>query len=254
MEFRNAWREDTLFLGSSYFDNGNPVTVGVISPGAGVGGDPHFFGFLGEKYEFAGEPGQAYNILSDDEVQLNAVIGKWHVAQGEETIIKTLALKTASHRILIDAGGNTLGSPSFSILLDGEPLMPNATEPTHLGNEGIVRWMPLDLSEDVHLPLWEKHTGVAIVEISLHNYRFQILAIEEGRDESGVWRKQPSRFLDFMCQMFDDSRRPHGLFGQTAHLPPGKRSVEDWTLEGSGDDYKVSHAFGDDFTFNQFHH
>jgi hypothetical protein len=226
--------------------------VGVISPGAGVGGDPHFFGFLGEKYEFAGEAGEVYNILTDDEVQLNAVIGKWHFSHGEETIIKTLALKTASHRLLIDAGGNHLGTAGFSIQLDGVALEPNSTDATSLGRDGWVRWNPLSEEDQFHLPLWERHNGVALVEVMLNDYHFQILSVEEGRDTNGVWRKQPSRFLDFMCQMFDADRRPHGLFGQSAHLPAGKRSVEGWSLEGADSDYKVTEVFGDDFTFNKF--
>jgi hypothetical protein len=242
---------DFRLTATAAFDTDVQV-VGVISPGAGVGGDPHFFGFLGEKYEFAGEAGEVYNILTDEEVQLNAVIGKWHFSHGEETIIKTLALKTASHRLLIDAGGNHLGTAGFSIQLDGVALEPNATDATSLGRDGWVRWNPLSEEDQFHLPLWERHHGVALVEVMLNDYHFQILSVEEGRDANGVWRKQPSRFLDFMCQMFDADRRPHGLFGQSAHLPAGKRSVEGWSLEGADSDYKVTEVFGDDFTFNKF--
>ena len=131
--------------------------VGIIAPAAGVGGDPHFFGFLGEKYEFAGEPGRVYNLLTDDGLQVNAEVGLWHWKRGNETIIRKLAFRTESdHRVLIDAGGNTLASDGFSISVDGAPVIPSRTQKTFLGSDGWVRWYPLTAEDKFRLPLWER--------------------------------------------------------------------------------------------------
>ena len=230
----------------------NPAQpIGIVAPGAGVGGDPHFFGFLGEKYEFAGEAGRVYNLLTDDEIQLNAEIGYWHWNRGKETIIRKLALKTNDHRVLIDAGGNHLGTEGFSISVDGASIPPSRTRQTYLGAEGWIRWYPLSPDDKFRLPLWERHQGVALVEILLNDYKFQVLAVEEGKDKNGEWHQQPSRFLDFMAEMITN-RRPHGLFGQSAHLRANQRSAADFSIEGQGTDYEVSNLFGDDFTFNKF--
>lgn len=225
--------------------------VGIVAPGAGVGGDPHFFGFLGEKYEFAGEAGRVYNLLSDEGIQLNAEIGYWHWNRGKETIIRKLALKTDNHRVLIDAGGNHLGTEGFSISVDGASIAPSRIRQTYLGSDGWLRWYPLTADDKFRLPLWERHQGVALIEIMLNDYKFEVLAVEEGKDKDGVWHKQPSRFLDFMAGMLTE-RRPHGLFGQSAHLRANQRSVADFAIEGEGSDYEVSGLFGDDFAFNKF--
>ena len=225
--------------------------VGIVAPGAGVGGDPHFFGFLGEKYEFAGEAGRVYNLLSDEGIQLNAEIGYWHWNRGKETIIRKLALKTDNHRVLIDAGGNHLGTEGFSISVDGASIAPSRIRQTYLGSDGWLRWYPLTADDKFRLPLWERHQGVALIEIVLNDYKFEVLAVEEGKDKEGVWHKQPSRFLDFMAGMLTE-RRPHGLFGQSAHLRANQRSVADFAIEGQDADYEVSGLFGDDFAFNKF--
>lgn len=225
--------------------------VGIVAPGAGVGGDPHFFGFLGEKYEFAGEAGRVYNLLSDEGIQLNAEIGYWHWNRGKETIIRKLALKTENHRVLIDAGGNHLGTEGFSISVDGASIAPSRIRQTYLGSDGWLRWYPLAADDKFRLPLWERHQGVALIEIVLNDYKFEVLAVEEGKDKEGVWHKQPSRFLDFMAGMLTE-RRPHGLFGQSAHLRANQRSVADFAIEGQDADYEVSGLFGDDFAFNKF--
>jgi len=86
----------------------------------------------------------------------------------------------------------------------------------------------------------------------VNDYKFQILAVEEGKDKNGEWHQQPSRFLDFMASMLNNERRPHGLFGQSAHLRANQRSVHEFAIEGSGSDYEVSNLFGEDFVFNKF--
>jgi len=130
--------------------------IGIVAPAAGVGGDPHFFGFLGEKYEFNGEPGRVYNLLTDDKLQVNAEIGKWHW-QGNETIISKLAFRTANdHRVVINAGGNRLSASGFTMTVDGSPIPPSRIEKTYLGSDGWVRWYPLTPEDTFRLPLWER--------------------------------------------------------------------------------------------------
>lgn len=258
--------------GSSIFANhpvgtqvtaGMPVSAGVIPvvlpqvvigtvTAAGVGGDPHFFGFLGERYEFAGEAGQVYNILTDENVQINALMGNWHYTHGKETVIKSLAIKVAGSNVVIDAGGNQFGSEGFSLRVNGVAVAPNATLRHSLGSSGYVRWY--QLTDEFKVPIWSHHHAVAKVDVVLDDYALEIFSIEEGKDEQGVWHRHPSRFLDFLCDMFDTTRRPHGLFGQSAHLPRGKRSIEGWSIEGEASDYQVkgNSLLGDDFTFNKF--
>lgn len=97
------------------------------------------------------------------------------------------------------------------------------------------------------------HQGVALIDLVTDDYKFQVLAVEEGRDKNGVWRRQPSRFLDFTATMLKPHLRPHGLFGQTAHLRGNRRSVHsEFSIEGAGSDYQVSDLFGDDFVFNRY--
>ena len=61
------------------------------------------------------------------------------------------------------------------------------------------------------------------------------------------------RFLDFIIDMFDPDRRPGGIFGQSAHPPPGSRRLGiEWDYEGVADDYETEDLFGTNFVFNQF--
>lgn len=268
----------TVTYGSSLFDNQpagaiisalatvnvgagvDVFPVGGVAPGvaigpvvaAGVGGDPHFFGFLGERYDFNGEVGKVYNILTDETLQINGRIGLWHWRKGRETIIRTLSIQTGNHSVVVEAGGNFIGSPGFSIEVNGVDVTENTDTPYELGTEGNVEWTKLD--DSFKVPIWSQHHAVYKVEISLRYYKLTVLSIEEGRTDNGEWHRQPSRFLDFVCDMHDPSRQPHGLFGQSAHLPRGKRSTEGWSIEGAAADYEIkgNDLLGSESTFNKF--
>jgi hypothetical protein len=76
---------DTDSRFSAYDDNieaGRPTGLAQgegVSGGGAVWGDPHFLGADGEVYDIMGKAGEIYNIFSDKDVQVNALLGEYNV-------------------------------------------------------------------------------------------------------------------------------------------------------------------------------
>jgi len=75
-----------------------------VRPGAEIKGDPHFIGAEGDQYDVQGEVGKTYNLLSDQDLQVNGTFGEWNV-DGQGTIIKEIGITHGQDFIKIGLQG-----------------------------------------------------------------------------------------------------------------------------------------------------
>lgn len=80
-------------------------------------GDPHFTGFNGSAYDFHGQAGQVFNLLSDAHLQVNALFAGWGC--NGATVINQLGILSGSDHLLIGANGQ--------LSLNGNPLYQGST-------------------------------------------------------------------------------------------------------------------------------
>src|SRR5258708_1475632 len=72
-------------------------------------GDPHFYGFEGESFDFMGKPNRYYNLLTDTEVQVNAYFIYWATSGADNfTVTEQIGILVNDHRIQINPAGLTV--------------------------------------------------------------------------------------------------------------------------------------------------
>ncbi len=82
----------------------------VVPAKGRIWGDPHFEHTDGEgvtdKYDVQGEAGKTYNLLSDQDLQVNGTFGQWKNSK-TATVIKDLGITSGSDQIHIATDGTT---------------------------------------------------------------------------------------------------------------------------------------------------
>lgn len=239
----------------------NDVPTGP-TPGTGsIEGDPHFVGFEGQQFDFQGHPGRIYNLISDFDLQVNALYG---IQQNTAStfsggpILDNIAIFTATEKVLIQSGGSNIGT-TYSILYNNAVL----TEGALLGTNLLVSFTTVKdkLASDYGFNGDDRVFAVVSVEYT-GVYKFLIYIIENGRlaDGSAFEKAYAHRFLDLNSQIIELSRDPDGVLGQT-YTPDvvGTRNVKTRTLaprfqlKGTTADYEVKDGiYGKDFTYNKF--
>jgi len=250
------------------------VTAGGGGGGGGGGsgpvsgfGDPHFVGWNGARFDFDGVDQQVFNLLSDDDVQLNARFGRVLGAPRRYLAgiyMVEMGLRIEQHRVHIVAGGH-LPNDYGTVLLDGRQLtlphsrlLLNTSVELFGGAESYleVEWgglRPLHeygIDDDHQLASY-------IVSITIgRRYELTIvLAHERGR------YAYERRTLALSGRLLDASATPHGVLGQTAGRSLAKRHLGDvmssssFKIEGTEDDYRIRDAddlFGTSFAFNRY--
>eukprot|EP01003_Olkasia_polycarbonata_P000539 NODE_110_length_1511_cov_17.622435_g81_i0.p2 GENE.NODE_110_length_1511_cov_17.622435_g81_i0~~NODE_110_length_1511_cov_17.622435_g81_i0.p2 ORF type:complete len:448 (-),score=135.25 NODE_110_length_1511_cov_17.622435_g81_i0:125-1468(-) len=204
--------------------------IGMVAPQIYVGGDPHVVGYHGEKFDFKGEVGKVFNLLTDSDIQLNALFDR-SCTRRKATIIKEIGLATA-------AGDSEITIRNNGVYVDGIALMAGKHELA----EGVTA-----LVHDSEL---------VDVQITMPRYT---VAVDSAVNRCG------DAHLQVRVHVLDEEARPHGLMGQTKYSLK-ERSVlvtrepsagyshhnGEGQLEGYSQDYMVGSLFGSNFAYNRF--
>ena len=216
-------------------------------PVATTGGDPHYVGFNGERYDFHGAPGRWFIILSDTDIQITArivavpndPIGTFHgqiclmVGRGNRIII-TRALDRYGLVATLDgkrikAEGLPLNTPGYhgDVYLDGQGVCINT-------GKYIVRVDRTSYAEQYPDADWSWHPFYGVPHLDL--------AVEKGP----LWVQ-------------GRIHSPHGVLGQTANegaqerLPISDGMQGEGVIEGTWTDYEVPGPWTTNFKYNRYH-
>jgi len=194
--------------------------------GPTVCGDPHFVGLHGEKYNVMGEPNKYFNILTDTDIQVNALyIDPCETKIKNATVLGLVGIKTASFQVGI--------SSAHEVFVDGVKLDP-ISFPTNVS------------AGDATLYVYNN------AEVTFINKEYEVAVQVVNHLKTCVYS-----YLDISISIFDKTRKPHGLLGQTSshtHAISSKIGGNngEGEIEGSYRDYEVSGLFADDFKFNKY--
>jgi hypothetical protein len=192
-------------------------------------GDPHFHGFDGSQYDFQGEPGNWFNIITDSDFQLNALFvesptdGKTYM--GEIAVqVQNVKILVIPHKVKADS----------IILPDGI---------FHLESHeklGVVR--VVGLRTEIQTPAF--HLKIDNVKNKDHTFSYLN--------------------MDSVSATSDELHHPHGILGQTASflvngaqpnpvtVPHQNKNAKGF-IEGRPTDYLVLDGrWGTQFSFNRF--
>jgi hypothetical protein len=204
-------------------------------------GDPHFYGFDGESFDFMGEPNRYYNLLSDTEVQVNAYFVYWATSGADNlTIIEELGILVRGHRIRI--------SPT-AVTIDGRK-MPEAGSRRRVGGSiaSIARFDRLDHRLPEHM---RAYPGFGDFIRGYHiktrcGYEFVVTVCTDNINPP---------YLNLLSRM---NRRlwPHGVIGQTADHDGKPRVAHgrngEGIIEGTYWDYELASLWAIHFKFNKY--
>lgn len=193
-----------------------------------VVGDPHFRGFDGSKYNFDGQDGEIFAIISDAGFQLNSEFTRMNVRGVDGTWMTKIGVRAGKDTVIIN--------PSFEgVLLNGE--VTKAFE-----NENVK---VTSLSGSVKIEALAAGYSVTVKPVKFF-------------DTTGVTKA----FLDVQVGITQRPMNPHGLLGQTARfLADGSAPAPvvstglngEGVIEGIWTDYIVHDGLvGTDFNFAAF--
>jgi hypothetical protein len=207
-----------------------PPEVGPFRPPS-IQGDPHFVGFDGRKFDFHGEANSVFNIISDENMQLNALFVASDRVKKTKTYLGSLGL--------------TVGENQLYVACDREK------------GERIMKFNGEDLRTNEVLPLDEEGTVMlgedGKVTIDLVNFFLKVRFSSSAHSSCHI-------NLRASYKPSDDAALPHGILGQTANK---NRIIDDVSepgmngegaIEGQWRDYIIASGdlFGSDFKFNRF--
>lgn len=212
-------------------------------------GDPHLYGFEGERFELHGEQNKYYNLLSDTYVQINAFFSSWN-NDAVSTIVKKIGIKVGTPKnfnyMVMENDG--------LITYNGERLDKKVIfNLNYQGYLGVVSPKTTFEGFDPKIPDIQ-YAGTfqnILLQVRLPAYEFQVIKASEPLSDGST-----GNFLNFMGHIMNTDVRPHGIIGQTADFD-GKARVAtgnqgEGIIEGVYSDYEVSGLMSDDFKFNKF--
>ncbi|KAK1867176.1 hypothetical protein I4F81_009685 [Pyropia yezoensis] len=204
-------------------------------------GDPHFYGFNHAWFDFAGARNQAFNLISDAAVHVNAAF-----------IGGPVAGQTFMGKVGIQAGG---GVDRVSIAHCGYSCI-----------EATVNGAALVADKETVTPsgarLLLTRGENATVEFEDATYRLKV----SSPIADTVWKggAEDTPHLDIAAELLGYPTDPHGVLGQTArHLTSAAvsrsavdedaaASADDFAIEGVDADYRVSGLFEADCVTSRF--
>ncbi len=232
--------------------------------GTSVVGDPHCIGFGGERYDFMGEHGKYYSMLSTGTLQVNARM--LAVPLSDFTFIDHVGIKIGCRESGCVHIGVAIGSDA-----------PIATLEDYIATES-----PVYFDTGLRCGSGTAAMGSLVVEkktIKVDAGNFTIRIVQRDHDEE-TNTDIPHLNLFFEVGelgLLSDGVTPHGVIGQTANkdrvkpqgllgkgIPEGvyrlNRAEGDvfishqgiGVVEGTYSDYEVSDPFGIDCRFNRF--
>ncbi|CAI7771087.1 unnamed protein product [Closterium sp. NIES-54] len=250
-------------------------TVSVTSPPPpGVKGDPHFVGWDGVHFDFTGQPGHSYCMLSDNNVHVNMYLDGYTETSAKgvketHSWIKGLGFITPNHKLALFA--KTSASPARNggymkrIVLDGREF--NLTEGTKYGTA--------DGEIEIEFDEAGRKEGDEESDVYTVSVRDTLKILLRMRPEIGGVRRPEDSFIHFSMEILDEqlSTRTHGILGQTLYnlnnpeAAPSGYDVEysgvvwAWQvvgadaenyIQGTPSDYVTSHLLTSDCRFSRF--
>jgi len=234
---------ETLMLNLTYMQTGaNPLPVtevvvfSIFNPITSITGDPQFVGLRGQSYQVHGIDGAVYNIISEENTQVNSRFvflteGACPIIDGAKDV------NCWSHP------GSYLGEMSFQAVIDGKlhaALVQSG--PASKGFSGVqVDGKLLKVGDstqfgDFSVELTSTHT----VSVTTESFEFQL-------SNSDMFINQALKARVPLSQL-----RAHGLLGQTHSTATYATAIK--YIDGEVDDYVIQdgNIFGTDFLFNHF--
>lgn len=206
--------------------------------------DPHMEGFDGDKFDFMGEHGKIFNMLSAGHVQVN---GRIRGISGSMDW-------TFFDRIYIKVGDEAVGFSHFHMgleqnffkpavaFMNDDQILQSKTFPTGL----------FDQNGDEVQGRVEMTQNDMIVDVGAYKIIVTRVETEYDLEVPHINMKIEIGELGILC----DGVYPHGVVGQTADfdgIPKfGFGKQGEGVIEGVYTDYEVSGGFADDFKFNRF--
>lgn len=205
-------------------------------------GDPHFYGFEGESFDFMGEPNKYYNLITDSEVQVNAYFVYWATSGADNfTATEQIGILLNDHRIHVSPAG---------LVINGHAVQEVKTTCSVAGGavvsierfDQMDRRVPKCMRKDARcgdfIRGYEVKTG--------RGYEFIITVATDNVNPP---------FLNLISKM-TGRLWPHRIIGQTADhdgMPrQGRGQNGEGVIEGFYQDYEVSSLWSSDFKFNKY--
>jgi len=226
---------DSATTGSGSIGSGSTTgsgSTGAGSTGAGFGGDPHFKGMNGDKYDIDGVPDTWFNIISDVNFQMNGYTVR-SCPNMNSTFFGSFAMLVGGHKIHIEVTCNATLDGTTSLLEIGSVF--------RIGDSGYIQ---------------HASPQVYIVETTDYHVRINPFIVDPAYHSK--YFKGPDcikGYFNVEAILKNTERKPHGLLGQTAHLvhtatPKGNQGQGE--IEGVYTDYIVSSMYALDDKFNRY--
>ena len=233
----------TLMVNLTYInshDNPLPITefiqIVIFNP-LTITGDPQFVGLRGQSYQVHGIDGAVYNIISEQNTQVNSRFV--FLNEGKCPIVNGKAGSNCwSHP------GSYLGEISYQAIVDGKlhaALVQSG--PAQKGFAGVqVDGRSVQVGDKVSFgPFSLERTSTHGVSVTTENFSFEL-------SNSDMFINQAIRPLVPLSEL----TATHGLLGQTHSTKTYGSAIK--YIMGDVDDYVIadSDIFGHDFVYNQF--
>lgn len=220
-----------------------------IVAAAGVCSDPHFYGLACQKYDVMGEPGKKYSVLSDSNIQINALFAKCPI-ELPATHMSQMGIKLGKN--------NTKDGIQTIFFHRGKPTINGK------------KYRENEVYHKVYDTGLKRSNGSSVSGYFTYDPFNNALVIDAGGYWMRIfWENFPEYgwCINMALNISDigilaDGVYPHGLLGCTGRidmqkgLPRG--AYQDMYRQGEGviqghySEYEVNHLFSDNFIYNKF--
>ena len=218
-----------------------PIIFHVLEESGAIFLDPHVIGFEGDDFDFMGEVGKIYNMLSTGTIQVNGKMG----GKNNYTHFEHIGIKVGKSKSI-----QYIEMPYERDFLN----FPKATL-----NKKRITQKPIDFATGL-----KSKDGKAVMGYACLNN--DCLYVDAGSciikvKHHPATDELPVRCLNLLIRIkelgiLSDGIFPHGVIGQTADGDGkgkiGRGKQGEGVIEGVYTDYEVSGLFADDFKFNRF--
>eukprot|EP00899_Mesostigma_viride_P015012 jgi/Mesvir1/23511/Mv22353-RA.1 len=218
------------------------VTAVLVRPRSATS-DPHFVTARGSKFDFNGEAGRTYCVVTDTQLQINArfvgatpdaaLVSPTNQVNGKpdtRTWMDQVAILHGSDRVLVEAASpqKTPYTLSFgTVSVNGELV---------LGRTAMIKLAS-------GLTVARSKTRVVVTVPDVGGVEVQVVRAEFWQPGSGPGHN----FLNLQVKQFTGLSHAHGILGQSLGGGDG-----DIPVDGTPQDYQTTSIFAADCRYNQF--